>query len=181
MNKGNGATEILHKMIVNDGKWHNIIIEFNPNFIGITIDENSEKLNLPSGGNRYLDLADVLYIGGTELNKRARAIGKGLKSGDHSFIGCIKNMLLDNNEIGLPNVKISQGIVVGCIWTYPCYDIKPCIETSTCTQLGVHSFQCICDQPHCVKTNYVEPSNVSFVFNHIIIIYYNINLYNMYI
>ncbi|KAF7993527.1 hypothetical protein HCN44_010122 [Aphidius gifuensis] len=161
MNKGNGATEILHKMYVSDGKWHKIIIEFNPNFIGITIDENSEKLNLPSGGNRYLDLADILYIGGTELNKRARAIGKGLKSGDHSFIGCIKNMLLDNNEIGLPNVKISQGIVVGCIWTYPCYNIKPCIETSTCTQLGVHSFQCICDQPHCVKTGYVEPSNIN--------------------
>lgn len=161
MNKGNGATELIHSVLVVDGNWHKVIIDFNPSMIGISVDEQAERLNLPTGGNRYLDLAETLYIGGTELNKRARAIGKGIKSGDRSYKGCLRNMLLDSMEIGLPDVKISQGIVVGCVWAYPCHQKSPCIESATCSQLGVDAFECICDQPHCVTTNYAENFNVS--------------------
>ncbi|XP_063991894.1 chondroitin sulfate proteoglycan 4 [Diachasmimorpha longicaudata] len=161
MNKGNGATELIHSSIVADGKWHRVSIDFNPNVIGIIVDDKVERLNLPSGGNRYLDLAETLYIGGTELNKRARAIGKGIKSGDRSYKGCIRNMALDTSEIGLPDVKISDGIVVGCVWSYPCYNVQPCIESATCSQLGVDSFQCTCDQPHCVRSNYVSTINAN--------------------
>ncbi|CAG5093715.1 Similar to CSPG4: Chondroitin sulfate proteoglycan 4 (Homo sapiens) [Cotesia congregata] len=157
MNKGNGATELIHSLTVKDGKWHKVIIDFSPTIIGISIDEEpTERLNLPSGGNRYLDLAETLYIGGTELNKRARAIARGIKSGDRSYKGCLRNMLLDSSEIGLPDVKISQGIVAGCIWSYPCFEKRPCIPSATCSQVGVNSFECTCDQPHCVTANYAE-------------------------
>ncbi|XP_034935285.1 chondroitin sulfate proteoglycan 4 [Chelonus insularis] len=159
MNKGNGATELIHSTSVNDGKWHKVVIDFRPSMIGISIDKQVEHQNLTAGGNRYLDLAETLYIGGTELNKRARAIGKGIKSGDRSYKGCLRNMMLDSTEIGLPDVKISQGIVVGCIWFYPCLEKQPCIESATCSQLGVDAFECTCEQPHCVTTNYVENSS----------------------
>lgn len=161
MNKGNGPTELIHGTPVADGKWHRVAVDFNPSGIGITVDRQEKTITLPSGGNRYLDLADTLYIGGTELNKRARALGKGLKSGDVSYNGCLRNMLLDNKELGLPDVKISQGIVVGCVWGYPCIDADPCVSEAVCSQLGVSSFKCDCDQPVCIKANYAEDHKVN--------------------
>ncbi|XP_033328605.2 chondroitin sulfate proteoglycan 4-like protein [Megalopta genalis] len=160
MNKGNGPTELIHGAPVNDGKWHRVVVDFNPSGIGITVDRQERTIGLPSGGNRYLDLADTLYIGGTELNKRARALGKGLKSGDLSYKGCLRSMQLDNKELGLPDVKISQGIVVGCVWGFPCIEAEPCVPDAVCSQLGVTSFKCDCDQPLCIKPSYAEDYKV---------------------
>lgn len=163
MNKGNGPTELIHGTPVADGKWHRVAVDFNPSGIGITVDRQEKAITLPSGGNRYLDLADTLYIGGTELNKRARALGKGLKSGDVSYKGCLRNMLLDNKELGLPDVKISQGIIVGCVWGFPCIEADPCLPAAVCSQLGVTSFNCRCDQPLCIKPSYAEDYKVNFL------------------
>ncbi|XP_011875001.1 PREDICTED: chondroitin sulfate proteoglycan 4-like [Vollenhovia emeryi] len=156
MNKGNGPTELTHGTPVADGKWHSVIVDFNPSGLGIAVDRQEKTMALPSGGNRFLDLADTLYIGGTELNKRARALSKGLRSGDVSYKGCIRNMILDGKGLGLPDVKVSQGIVVGCVWGYPCIEAEPCVSSATCMQLGVNSFRCNCDQSLCIKPNYAE-------------------------
>ncbi|XP_076636368.1 chondroitin sulfate proteoglycan 4-like protein [Colletes latitarsis] len=160
MNKGNGPTELIHDTPVADGKWHRVVVDFNPSGIGIAVDQQEKTITLPSGGNRYLDLADTLYVGGTELNKRARALGKGLKSGDVSYKGCLRDMLLDNKELGLPDVKISQGVVVGCVWGFPCIEYDPCASGAVCSQLGVSSFKCNCDQPVCIKPNHAEDYKV---------------------
>lgn len=160
MNKGNGPTELIHGTPVADGKWHRVAVDFNPSGIGITVDRQEKTISLPSGGNRYLDLADTLYIGGTELNKRAKAFGKGLKSGDVSYKGCLRNMMLDNKELGLPDVKISQGIVVGCVWGFPCIEADPCVSGGVCSQLGVSSFKCDCDQLSCINPNHAEDYKV---------------------
>ncbi|KAL6266369.1 hypothetical protein P5V15_003224 [Pogonomyrmex californicus] len=156
MNKGNGPTELTHGTLVSDGKWHSVIVDFNPSSLGIAIDHYEKTMALPSGGNRFLDLAETLYIGGTELNKRARALSKGLKSGDVSYKGCIRNMVLDNKDLGLPDVKVSQGIVVNCVWGYPCIEADPCVSGASCMQLGVNSFRCNCNQSLCIKPNYAE-------------------------
>lgn len=161
MNKGNGPTELIHGTPVADGKWHRVAVDFNPSGIGITVDRQEKTISLPSGGNRYLDLADTLYIGGTELNKRAKAFGKGLKSGDVSYKGCLRNMMLDNKELGLPDVKISQGIVVGCVWGFPCIEADPCVSGGVCSQLGVSSFKCDCDQLSCINPNRAEDYEVN--------------------
>lgn len=160
MNKGNGPTELIHSTVIADGKWHSVIVVFNPSGLGITVDRHEKTMALPSGGNHFLDLADTLYIGGTELNKRARAFSKGLKSGDVSYKGCIRNMVLDRKDLGLPDVKVSQGIVVGCVWGYPCAEVDPCVSGASCTQLGVNSFRCNCDQSLCIKPNYAEDYKV---------------------
>lgn len=165
MNKGNGPTELIHSNVVSDGKWHRIVIDFSPSGIGIAVDRQEKTMALPSGGNHYLDLADTLYIGGTELNKRARALGKGLRSGDVSYKGCLRNMMLDNKEFGLPDVKVSQGIVVGCVWGFPCVEADPCVDSASCEQLGVDSFKCICDRPLCIKPNFAKDYKVSIIIH----------------
>ncbi|KZC12862.1 Chondroitin sulfate proteoglycan 4, partial [Dufourea novaeangliae] len=166
MNKGNGPTELIHGATVADGEWHRVLVDFNPNGIGITVDRQEKTIGLPSGGNRYLDLADTVYVGGTELNKRARALGKGLKSGDVSYKGCLRNMRLDNKELGLPDVKISQGIVIGCVWGYPCVQTDPpCVNGAVCSQLGVSSFDCRCDQPSCIKPDHAEDYKANIVYS----------------
>ncbi|XP_046745666.1 chondroitin sulfate proteoglycan 4 [Diprion similis] len=159
MNTGNGPTELIHGTTVADGKWHRVVVEFDPNVIGISVDSSAKTLALPKG-SRYLDLAGTLYIGGTELNQRAKALGKGLKSGDVSYKGCIRKMLLDNKPLGLPDVKVSQGIVIGCVWGFPCVEAEPCVDGASCSQLGVNSFKCSCDQALCIKPSYAEDYKV---------------------
>lgn len=161
MNKGSGPTELIHGSAVADGKWHSVAVDFSPSAIGIAVDRHEKTMALSSGGNRFLDLADTLYIGGAELNKRARALATGLRSGDVSYKGCVRNMVLDGRDLGLPDVKVSQGIVVGCVWGYPCVEADPCVTGATCAQLGVSSFRCECDQqPLCVRPNYADDYKV---------------------
>ena len=160
MNKGNGPTELIHPDIVADGRWHHLQLDFTPSFIGIHVDGQPRNLSLPAGGNRYLDLADTLYVGGTELNKRAKALGKGIKSGDLSYKGCLRNMMLDGRELGLGHVKVSQGLVVNCVWGFPCTEAEPCVPGASCSQLGVRSFKCTCDQTLCIKSNFTEEYKV---------------------
>lgn len=164
MNKGNGPTEIVHPKAINDGKWHRVIFDFNFNtspYVSLIIDNQEKKLSLPYG-NRYLDLSNLLYVGGTELSKRAKALGIGLKSGDVSYKGCLRNMMLDGRELGLPDVKISQGLVVNCVWGFPCTEYQPCVNNATCSQLGLRSFECTCDQRLCIKSNFSEHYKVKY-------------------
>lgn len=160
MNKGNGPTELINKRNVADGRWHEVQVDFTPSFAAISVDGQMRNMTLPAG-NRYLDLAETLYIGGTELNKRAKALSKGIKSGDLSYKGCLRNMMLDGKELGLPHVKVSQGLVAKCVWGFPCAEAEPCVPGASCSQLGVRSFKCTCDQPLCIKSNYTEEYKVS--------------------
>jgi chondroitin sulfate proteoglycan 4 len=48
-----------------------------------------------------------MYVGGIELNRRARALGQGLKSADTSFKGCFRSLLISSHPVGLPHAKVS--------------------------------------------------------------------------
>ena len=85
LNKGNGALELRSQWAVADGKWHEVVVQFNPTFMEINVDGAPVSQRLPQGGSRFLDLADIVYVGGTELNKRSRALGQGLLTADTSF------------------------------------------------------------------------------------------------
>lgn len=165
LNKGNGPIELIHSTTVSDGKWHNVVVSFSSSEIGIVIDSHKQTTTLPMGGNHFLDLASVFYIGGTELNKRARALNNGFKSGDVSYKGCLRNMYLNNRELGLPHVKVSQGVIVGCVWSFPCVEADPCIASASCSQLGVNSFKCTCNQALCIKETFAEHYKVSLFFH----------------
>jgi chondroitin sulfate proteoglycan 4 len=85
LNKGNGALELSSQWVVTDGKWHNVVVQFNPTFMEISVDGAAVSQRLPQGGSRYLDLAETVFVGGIELNKRSRALGQGLLTADTSF------------------------------------------------------------------------------------------------
>ena len=85
LNKGNGAIELRSQWAVVDGKWHDVVVQFNPTFMEISVDGAPVSQRLPQGGSRFLDLADTVYVGGIELNKRSRALGQGLLTADTSF------------------------------------------------------------------------------------------------
>jgi hypothetical protein len=70
---------------VTDGKWHDVVVQFNPTFMEINVDGQPVSQRLPEGSSRYLDLAETVFVGGIELNKRSRALGQGLLSADTSF------------------------------------------------------------------------------------------------
>lgn len=63
VDKGNGPTELISDATIADGEWHAVVVHFSPNFMEISIDRRSSTLQLPPGGNRFLDLGDILFIG----------------------------------------------------------------------------------------------------------------------
>lgn len=85
LNKGNGALELRSQWAVSDGKWHDVVVQFNPTFMEISVDGASVSQRAPQAGSRYLDLAETVFVGGIELNKRSRALGQGLVTADTSF------------------------------------------------------------------------------------------------
>lgn len=85
LNKGNGVLELRSQWAVTDGKWHDVVVQFNPTFMEISVDGVPVSQRLPQGGSRYLDLAETVFVGGIELNKRSRALGQGLLTADTSF------------------------------------------------------------------------------------------------
>ncbi|KAJ8876688.1 hypothetical protein PR048_021135 [Dryococelus australis] len=159
LEKGDGVMELLGNQVVSDGNWHTVSVQFNPTLIEVSVDGSSNSLKLPQGGNRYLDLSDTTYLGGLELNKRARAMNQGLKAAGSSFKGCLRKMEVDGRRVGIPDAKVTQGIVPNCIWEFPCLG-DPCVAGAKCIQQGVDSFQCECDQPLCVKADYTDTYKV---------------------
>lgn len=63
VDKGNGPTELVSDATIADGEWHAVVVHFSPSFMEIAVDRRSSTLQLPPGGNRFLDLGDVLFLG----------------------------------------------------------------------------------------------------------------------
>nr|CAD7456886.1 unnamed protein product [Timema tahoe] len=184
LDKGNGAIELLGDRLVSDGDWHSVEVQFNPTFVEllgdrllsdgrrhslevqfnptfveVSVDGAANSLRLPQGGSRYLDLADTAFLGGLELNKRARAMNQGLRAADASFKGCLRKVEVDGRRLGIPDARVTQGIVPDCVWEFPCAG-EPCVAGAQCVQQGVDSFRCECDQPLCVKPDYADTYTV---------------------
>lgn len=85
LDKGNGALQLRSQWAVTDGKWHDVVVQFNPTFMEISVDGAPVSQRLPQGSSRYLDLAETVFVGGIELNKRSRALSQGLLTADTSF------------------------------------------------------------------------------------------------
>ncbi|XP_075216320.1 chondroitin sulfate proteoglycan 4-like protein [Lycorma delicatula] len=160
LDKGNGPVELSCDVSVSDGQWHTLMIHFTPSIIEISVDGKLSSMKLTQGGSRHFDLAELVHIGGIELNKRARALGQGLRTADTSYKGCLKELDVDGRILGIPQAKITQGILPDCVWQYPCKTQEPCIPEATCLQLGVNSFHCDCDRPHCVNQHFTNSYKV---------------------
>lgn len=156
VDKGDGHAELRSDTPVADGRWHRVIVHFNPTYMEISIDGQVASMRLALGDNRYLDLAETVYVGGIELNKRARALNQGLRSAEESFKGCLRNMEVDGKKIGIPEARVTLGVLPDCVWEFPCARDEPCVTGARCFQHGVDSFRCECEQSLCVKPDFAS-------------------------
>lgn len=145
--------ELLNDEHVANGHWHRVTIRLSKSTVELTIGSNVKTTKLPRSLN--IEYSDTLYIGGIELMKRTRAIAKGLKTADSSYKGCLKGLSIDDKLKGLPNVLVSEGLLAGCMWQYPCLK-KPCEDNAQCIQEGLDSFYCKCQEENCISSNYSD-------------------------
>ncbi|RZC35357.1 chondroitin sulfate proteoglycan 4, partial [Asbolus verrucosus] len=145
--------EVVSKEYVSDGHWHKINVHISPTIIEINVD--GKKKNEKNSHGHSFQLNDNSYIGGLEVNKRSRAISKGCKFCDVTFKGCMRHLMISDIKMGLSDVYVSQGLLPGCVWHYPCLQ-NPCKNDGVCVQKGLDSFQCQCQEDLCMKLNFTE-------------------------
>lgn len=145
--------EAVNDEYVANGHWHKISLRVTANSLEINVGSNTKSFKVPRGLN--IEYSDLLYIGGIEPMKRARAMTKGLKTADSNYKGCLKNLSVGEKLKGLPNVIVSEGLLAGCMWQYPCLR-KPCDHNLQCIQEGLDLFHCKCQEDNCISSNYSD-------------------------
>nr|XP_023011888.1 chondroitin sulfate proteoglycan 4 [Leptinotarsa decemlineata]XP_023011889.1 chondroitin sulfate proteoglycan 4 [Leptinotarsa decemlineata] len=141
-------------MKISDGEWHKVSFRLTSSLMELSVDEkiSSEKNIL----GHLFQLSDISYMGGLEISKRFRASQKGCsKSCDSSFKGCLRHLSIFDMRKGLPDAHVTEGLLPGCVWQYPCLQ-NPCSDNGFCIQQGLDSFQCECQEDFCVNVNYTE-------------------------
>lgn len=153
--KGSNAVELVPDKNVTDGRWHSVIIKYNPSEVKISVDDALNSAAFANGSSNYLELGDEFYIGGLDSDqKRKRAANKGFHARDASFKGCLRNVYINSDLIGFPQMKTTYGTAVGCVWKFPCIESSPCVLSAVCHQQGIDDFICSCDQNFCIRTDY---------------------------
>lgn len=155
--KGSNAVELIPDKNVTDGQWHSVIITYNPLIVEISVDDVLNSASFANGSSNYLELSDEFFIGGLDSDaNRKRAANKGFHAKDASFKGCLRNVYINSVVVGFPQMKVTYGTVVGCVWKYPCLEASPCVLSATCHQQGIDDFVCSCDQNFCIRSDYHE-------------------------
>lgn len=163
--KGSNAVELVPDIDVSDGQWHNVIIHYNPSEVKISVDEVLNTAAFANGSSNYLEMSDEFYIGGLDSEqKRKRAGNRGFQARDVSFKGCIRNIYINSDLIGFPQMKITYGTAIGCVWRFPCIESSPCVMSASCSQQGIDDFICFCDQNFCIRSDYHESYKLFMVF-----------------
>lgn len=138
---GYGAAVIQSKNNITTGHWHTVVAERFYRDGSMILDSEpavKEKAPCCSVG---LNLALPLYIGGlpnmTADDKKRLGVDKGL-------IGCVSDLSIDDNEIGLVNSYIEMRSIKQCkACLLPC-QVKPCMNNATCEPQGQTGYVCIC-------------------------------------
>lgn len=149
----NKIIDLVGDDFVADGHWHKVFLRITTTLLELKINSSQKNVKLPRG--HVVEFSQVFYIGGIELSKRSRAMTKGLKTADSSFKGCLRHMIVGDQPKGLPDVHVSEGILPGCVWQYPCLK-DPCKE-GLCVQQGLDAYQCRCHkQDNCTIYNFPD-------------------------
>lgn len=146
--KGNGPLLLESERKINDGHWHNISCQLTTAHATLSVDGQLVTLSPRSSMKRYLDLDGSFYVGGVETNRKARLRQHGLY--DRSFLGCIKDLRVNDVEMGFEKILVSHGIEPNCVWDFPCSK-EPCIAGAVCYQIGLNGFRCDCNEAKCEK------------------------------
>ncbi|XP_053673462.1 chondroitin sulfate proteoglycan 4 [Anopheles nili] len=154
--KGSNAVELIPDRNVSDGKWHNVSITYSPMLVDIMVDETSNSATFANGSSLAIELEEDFYIGGLDAERHRKAPMKLIRETVSSFKGCMRAIVLDDQEVGFPNFRVTHHVTVDCVWKYPCIEKQPCIISSQCQHQGIEDFICYCDQAYCIKADYGE-------------------------
>uniref|UniRef100_W5L2B8 Chondroitin sulfate proteoglycan 4bb n=1 Tax=Astyanax mexicanus TaxID=7994 RepID=W5L2B8_ASTMX len=129
---GGSKTALRSTAAVNDGNWHSVRLYLAPKALHLTVRE--ETLNSSLGAkSRPLQLSGPLFLGGVDVSTRSEVRRNGLLSvvgkhiGGGSFKGCLRNIKVNDQNMGLPSAVVTKDISVGC---EPLKNIEPLTTVS---------------------------------------------------
>ncbi|XP_078285949.1 chondroitin sulfate proteoglycan 4-like [Rhinoraja longicauda] len=117
---GNGIIVLDNTNFVSDGKWHNVHLVFNINYVQLTVDDKLSQKQLINNKKAYLGLQGYLFIGGidnktsSELIKHGPTYVLAERTISGSFIGCIQNIQVNSDQINLSNALVTRAIGTEC-------------------------------------------------------------------
>jgi len=104
-NCGTGIGSASTSRLYNDGKWHKATFSRNQNEGSLTLDE-SEILSFNSAGSaKTIETDKPYYVGGLPSHAVSAASGN-MEKVTTGFIGCVRNIKLDNMDLGPPAVSV---------------------------------------------------------------------------
>lgn len=60
--KGGGPIEVRNDVLVSDGQWHKVIVNFNPTVAQVTVDHSTSSVKISHTTTRFFDLDDTVSI-----------------------------------------------------------------------------------------------------------------------
>lgn len=107
---GGGESVIRVETIqINDGKWHEVVIERKGNSASLTLDENYITSGHAPGSQDILNLEESEVYFGAEIKSRHSEFGT--EDISNGFSGCLDNIRLDNELLPL-NQKASSPVAI---------------------------------------------------------------------
>lgn len=115
-----GSKTILSSItVVSEEVWHSVRLYVAPRALQLTVGE--EVLNSGFGAKPMaLQLYGPLFLGGVDANTFSEVCRNGLFSADSkhisggSFKGCLRNIRVNDQNMGLPNAMVTKDVSVGC-------------------------------------------------------------------
>ncbi|XP_051972193.1 chondroitin sulfate proteoglycan 4 [Xyrauchen texanus] len=118
--KISGSKTVLRSlMVINDGGWHILRLYLSPMNLQFTVGLEMHNSSFVVNSSA-LQLTGPLYLGGVDVNTYTDVRKNGLLSmvGKHirggSFKGCLRNIRVNYQKMGLPRALVTKDISVGC-------------------------------------------------------------------
>ncbi|XP_065355734.1 chondroitin sulfate proteoglycan 4 [Calliphora vicina] len=159
-NKEGSLIKLIANETVSDGRWHKLILRYNAVMAEMILDDKMYRGSHDNDTKATINLEKSVFFGGVQEDMRRRLWHKGLRINDHSFMGCMKDIQINNLDLGFPQMNKSQHLALNCIWKYPCVEYEPCLKSGYCNQYGVDEFICYCDQSYCIKADFQGPFKI---------------------
>ena len=146
---------VTSPVMVNDGQWHRIELEFTSGSVAVVVDGQRAEEPSELGATRsIIESASRLFVGGVSDSTRRYVLSRQLefiadtKALTTSLLGCIRNLVVGRTVLSWRHAAASRHLRTGCVWTYPCQS-QPCDHGSRCVEDGYDEYHCRCESEQC--------------------------------
>nr|XP_054602129.1 agrin isoform X4 [Nothobranchius furzeri] len=144
-NTGSGTGTLISKVLINQGRWHQLVVTRNRRSAVLSIDNEPHIQGESPQGTDGLNLDTELFIGGvTEELKQDVRERTGVAAG---LVGCIRMLDVNNRMLNLQESGGDSlfGSGVGECGNNPCQP-NPCKNAAECQVKEAEMFHCKCRQ-----------------------------------